>query len=1071
MQRLVDFSLRHRLVVLLLALLLVGAGIRAFLSLPIDAFPDVTNIQVTVISQAPTLSPLEVEQLVTYPLEQACAGLPHSTEVRSLSKFGLSMVTVVFEDGTDVYFARQLVLERMLSARDQLPPGVDSGLGPISTGLGEVFQYTLESDQRSLMELRDLQDRVLRPLLRTVPGTAGVDSFGGHVRQFQVIVDPSALRRFDLTLGELAEAVAANNGVAGGAYLERGGEQFVVRGDGWIHDLDDLRDTVVAYRDSVPVLLRQVANVEIGAALRQGAISRDGQGETVAGIVLMLRGASGSDVVEGVRERLEAARASLPEDVSVVPFYDRSELVDTALGTVRTALLQGAVLVALVLLFFMGHARSALLVTLQLPMAALATFTVMQAVGLSANLMTLSGLAIAIGMLGDGAIVLVENTVRLLAESEDSPKGRMAAVRRSAQEVLRPIFFGVAVIIVVFLPIASLQGIEGKMFAPLAYTISIALGCSLILSMTLIPAVASLLLKKVPIFETGRFRHPADYLRKLYRPQLRWALDHPRSVLGVALASVVLAAGIAPTLGTEFLPVMDEGSIVVQPFQLPSVSLPQALDTVQRIESALLEVPEVRHVVSRTGRSDISSDPMGVGESDIYAVLAPRSEWRTARTKEGLVAAIRGKMEQIPGVELGYTQPIQMRVDELLSGVKSQIAFKIFGDDLEQLASLGERAAELLDGVAGTTDLKVEAVEGLGYLEILLHRQRLSRLGISVAQVQSVIETAMGGRVVTTVPEGERRTGVVVRLPESFTSRIENLRDLPLTTPGGEQVRLSEVATVQLTDGPAQISREDGRRRVVVELNVVGRDIGGYVAEARQLLDRDLELPVGYYTTWGGQFEQQQRAMERLQVMVPLALLLIFMLLYLNFHAVRPAVLILVNIPLALVGGVLGLKLSGLYLSVSASVGFIALFGIAILNGLVMVEFFTKLEREGRGRRDAILEGGELRLRPVMMTAATTALGLMPLVWASGVGSEVQRPLAVVVVSGVVTSTLLTLLVLPVLYDRFGGPPHHPSLATDSGPSPKDDRQPEAKEPEELDAPAPELQPDLEPDLEPQLVG
>ncbi len=1026
MNRLIEMSLAHRLVVLLLAVLLAGLGWSSLKQLPIDAFPDVTNIQVTVISQAPTLSPMEVEQLVTYPIEQACAGLPYSTQVRSLSKFGLSMVTVVFEDGTDIYFARQLVLERLFSVRDQLPPGVMSNLGPISTGLGEVFQYTLESPTRSLMELRTLQDWVLRPILRTVPGVAGVDSFGGEVRQFHVEAAPAALRRYGLTLEEIARAVAANNGVAGGSYVERGGEQYVVRGDGWVRGLEDLENTVVAYRNRVPILLGQVATVRVGPEIRQGAITRDGKGETVAGIVLMLRGASGREVVAGVKDKLEIARRSLPEDVEIVPFYDRSELVETALGTVRNALFQGAVLVVLVLLFFMGHVRSALLVVIQLPMAALATFVVMRMVGLSANLMTLSGLAIAIGMLGDGAIVLVENAVRLMAKHRDVEDGavdRCSVIRRAATEVSRPIVFGVLVIIVVFLPIASLRGMEGKMFAPLAYTISIALGAALILSLTLIPALASLLLKPVPIFGGGRIPHPADVVRKIYRPQLAWVLEHPRIVGVGALILLVAAALIVPTLGTEFLPTMDEGSIVVQPFQIPSVSLPQALDTVQRIERAIMELPEVEHVVSRTGRSDISSDPMGVGESDMYVILKPRKEWTTAKTKQGLVNALREKLEDIPGVEFGYTQPIQMRVDELLSGVKSQIAVKIFGDDLGTLAELGGRVADLLRGVEGAADVKVEAVEGLGYLQITMQRRRMARLGVSVAQVRRLIETAIGGSVVTTVPEGDRRTDVVVRLPRSYSAKVENLRDLPLTTPTGERVLLREVSRIDLVAGPAQISRENGKRRVVVELNVVGRDIGGFVAEAQRLIHEEVDLPTGYFVTWGGQFEQQQRAMARLKVMVPVALLLIFILLYLNFRSTRPVWLILANIPLALVGGVFGLKLSGLYLSVSASVGFIALFGIAILNGLVMVEFFRNLEAEGLPRKEAVLQGAELRLRPVLMTAATTALGLVPMIWASGVGSEIQRPLAVVVVSGVVTSTLLTLMVLPVLYNLFGKEP------------------------------------------------
>jgi cobalt-zinc-cadmium resistance protein CzcA len=1020
MQRLVELSLAHRLVVVLLAVLLIAAGWMSFRSLPIDAFPDVTNIQVTVISQAATLSPLEIEQLVTYPIEQACAGLPYSTEVRSLSKFGLSMVTVVFEDGTDIYFARQLVLERIFSVQGELPEGTSSGLGPISTGLGEVYQYTLESPSRNLMDLRSLQDWVLRPILRTVPGVAGVDSFGGYVRQFHVVADPVALRQFGLALEELAAAVADNNAVAGGAFVERGGEQFVVRGDGWVRNGEDLENTVVAYRDNVPVLLRQVATVELAPEIRQGAISRDGRGETVAGIVLMLRGGSGRDVVAGVREKLELARQSLPPDVEIVPFYDRDELVTTALGTVRRALFQGAVLVLLVLLFFMGHLRSAALVALQLPVAALSTFLVMGLLGMSLNLMTLSGLAIAIGMLGDGAIVLVENAVRLLARPKDAERPRCGLMCQAATEVARPVAFGVAVIIVVFIPIASLQGMEGKMFAPLAYTIGIALGCSLLLTMTVIPVLASVVLRPMPVFGGGRFPHPADVVRRMYRPHLRWALAHPWVVLGAAAGLLIVAGAVVPTLGTEFLPTMDEGSIVVQPFQIPSVSLEQSLKTVALIESTIMELPEVRRVVSRTGRSDISSDPMGVGESDTYVLLAPRSEWTTARTKDGLVAAIRERLATIPGVEFGYTQPIQMRVDELLSGVKSQIAVKIFGEDLHELAQLGDDSAAIISRIRGAADVKVEAVEGLGYLQINMDRRRMARMGISVAQVRTVIETAIGGRVVTTMPEGDRRTDVVVRLPRSFTAEVENLRELPLASPTGERVTLSEVVDIGVVEGPAQISREDGKRRVVVELNVIDRDIGGFVDEAQQQLRERLELPTGYFVTWGGQFEQQQRAMARLRLMVPVVLVLIFILLYLNFRSTRPVFLILVNIPLALVGGVFGLKLFGMYLSVSASVGFIALFGIAVLNGLVMVEFFHNLESEGMSPAQAVVEGAEMRLRPVLMTAATTALGLVPMVWASGVGSEVQRPLAVVVVFGVVTSTLLTLMVLPVLYLRFG---------------------------------------------------
>ncbi len=1022
MRRLVEVALEHRPVVLAFAALLAVGGLTAIRELPIDAFPDVTNIQVTVISQAPTLSPLEMEQLVTYPIEQACSGLPYSTEIRSLSKFGLSMVTIVFEDGTDIYFARQLVMERMLSAREELPEQVSSSLGPISTGLGEVFQYTLESDERDLTELRTLHDWVVRPVLRTVPGTAGVDSFGGFVKQHHVVADPNALRHQGLTLNDLAEAVASGNGVVGGSYLERGAEQYVVRGDGWMRSAQDVRDTVVSYKSGVPVLLGQVATVESGHEIRQGAISQNGAGEQVAGIVLMLRGASGRDVVAGIRERLNTVRASLPDDVRIVPFYDRSELVATALSTVSRALLQGAVLVTLVLLFFMGHLRSALVVSLQLPLAALATFLAMRTVGLSANLMTLSGIAIAVGMLCDGAIVLVENAVRMLAEHESGePHLRRRLVTSATAEVARPILYGVAVIIVVFLPIATLQGIEGKMFAPLAYTICLALVAALVLTFTVMPVLASLLLRPGGSYFGTSIPHPADLARRTYLPVLAGTLGHPRLVVGVAVVLALVAAVLVPTLGTEFLPSMDEGSIVVQPFQLPSVSLTESLRNVRRIEQTIMELPEVHRVVSRTGRSDISSDPMGVGESDLYVLLEDRDQWETAATKAGLVAALRERLESIPGVEFGYTQPIQMRVDELISGVKSQVAVKIFGDDLDRLATLAEEATVLLQRIEGAVDVKTEPIEGLGYLEVKIDRQSLGRFGIRVEQVQQIIETAIAGRVVTQVPENDRRVGVVVRLPKDFVAQVDNLLALPLSTPAGERVELGEVATIELAEGPAQVSREDGKRRVVVELNLEGRDIGGFVREATTVLGEGLELPTGWYITWGGQFQQQQRAMARLRVMVPVALLLIFLLLYLNFRRTTPVLLILANIPLALVGGVFGLKLSGLYLSVSASVGFISLFGIAILNGLVMIEFIEKLEREGHARRSAIVEGAEMRLRPVLMTAATTALGLLPLVWATGVGSEVQRPLAVVVVSGVVTSTLLTLFVLPVLYQQFGG--------------------------------------------------
>ena len=1018
-----EFAVRQRLLVLLATAILIGFGILALKQIPIDAFPDVTNVQVQVLVTAGGMSPPEVEKLVTRPIEIELAGLPRLTEIRSVSKIGLSAITVVFEDGVNDYFARQLVFERLQGARDKLPAGVEAELGPITTGLGEIFQYTLVSKDKKhdATELRTIQDYIVRPILRTVPGVTDVNSFGGLVKQYQVLVNPDRLTSSGITVAQVFEALEKNNTNASGNYIEHKSEQYVVRGLGLVNSESDIANIIVATHEHAPIYVRDLAEVKIGAELRQGAVTANGQGEAVAGIVMMLKGASGRDVVNAVKEKLPAIQKALPNGVELVPFYDRTDLVKKAINTVTKALAEGAIFVLAVLIILLADVRSAIIVTVVLPLAALFAFIMMKWYGLSANLMSLGGLAIGIGMMVDGAVVMVENIHRHLTGKRDlgekhRPADKIEIVLYAAKEVGRPIVFGIFIIIIVFLPLFTLEGFEGKMFSPLAFTISFALLGSLILSLTLVPALCVLFLKQAP-HEHDPFH--IRWLKRFYLSSLKPCVRHPGKVTLIALVALGSTFALSPFIGTEFLPALDEGSIAVQTFRIPSISLPQSLALQNQVEKILRQFPEVIDVVSKTGRADIASDPMGVELSDVMVTLKPRKEWKTTKSKDELVEKMRGTLAELPGVASSFSQPIALRVDELVSGVKSAIGIKIFGEDLDVLKQNGDAVARVLVKVRGAADVNVEKVSGLAYLQIEIDRDKIARYGINVADVQSVVETAIGGKEASKVYEGMKVFGLAVRFPEEARNDVEPIREILIASPTGALIPLGQIAKVEVREGPAQISREMAQRRVVIECNVTGRDLGGFVAEAKQKIDSSIKLPPGYFITWGGQFENQQRAMRRFSIVVPVTITGIFLLLFGSFNSVKQALLIIMNIPFALIGGILALVIGRFNLSVSASVGFIALFGVAVLNGVVMVSYFNELRREGMNLKLAVIKGSVLRLRPVLITAGVAALGLIPMLFATGPGSEIQKPLAAVVIGGLISSTFLTLFILPTLYNVF----------------------------------------------------
>ncbi|HJU04939.1 MAG TPA: CusA/CzcA family heavy metal efflux RND transporter, partial [Nitrospiraceae bacterium] len=906
--------------------------------------------------------------------------------------------------------------ERILRARSGLPASAEPVLGPVSTGLSEVYMYLVEGPTQTLMELRTLQDWVIRPMLRAVPGLADVDTLGGLAKQYEVLVDPNRLASFDLTLRKIHVAVAGNNQNAGGSYIEQGGDKLVVHGVGLARSTADLEQIVVAAHEGTPVYLRDVAQVRQGTAIRLGGTTRDGKGEVLEGIAVMLRGGNSREIVSTVKDKVELINRVLPSGVKMVPFLDRIELVTRALDTVERALLEGVAVVILVLYVFLRNLRGALVVALTLPLAVLATFLIMQQVGLSANLMSLGGLAISLGMIVDAAIVQVENVERHLTEQTKgralSITERLPVVLRAVLEVRKPSLFGELIIALTFVPLLTLQGMEGKMFVPLALTVVIALLSSLVLSMTVIPVLAAVLMKPRATEESGPL---LERWRRGYRRLLERAIRGTPLVVLLAAAVLVGGAALIPFIGREFVPIMDEGTIVVNMMRLPSISLTESLKISGEVERMLLEISDVHSVVSRTGANELGTDPMGMELSDMYVLLKPKSEWQ-AKSKEGIEDQVRRRLEKVPGIAFGLSQPIAMRVDELVSGVRSQVAVKLFGEDLETLRVKADEMARVLRNVRGMSDLRVEQISGLYYLKIDIDRARIARHGINVAEITEVIEAVGGGLAAGEVFEGQWRFPIVVRFPDDRRADVESIAALWVTAPDGSRIPLRELADIRIVDGPAQISREHATRRIVIEANVVERDLVGAVEEAQAAVDQLVKLPPGYYVTWGGQFENQQQAMVRLAVVVPLVIVLIFLLLFFTFGNMRQAGLILLAIPFAMVGGLLALLLGGLYLSVPASVGFIALFGVAVLNGVVKIAYINQLREQGMPLDEAVLTGMVLRLRPVLMTAIVAMMALIPLLVATGPGSEIQRPLATVVIGGLFSSTALTLVVLPVLY-------------------------------------------------------
>jgi cobalt-zinc-cadmium resistance protein CzcA len=1010
----IAFLFRQRWFVLGAGILLCLVGWVAWTRLPIDAFPDVTNVQVMVLTEAAGLSSADIEQQVTYPIEQQMGGVPRVTQVRSLSKAGLSQVIVVFDDDTDIYFARQQVFERLQGAADQLPAGVEPELGPISTGLGEIFQYTLESATLSPMELRGIQDFLVAPQLRPIPGVNEVNSFGGFVKQYHVLVKPDALLKYGLGLRDIVEALARNNANAAGGFIVRGWEQTYIRGLGQIGGIRDIREVVLKVAEGTPVHVHDVAEVVVGPQSRQGAVSRDGKGEAVAGMVIMLRGANSKDVVTSVKETVPRIQKSLPPGVSLNVFYDRTSLIEACIKTVVNALLEGGVFVILILFLFIAELRTALVVVTTLPITFLVTFLIMGRAGISSNLMSLGGLAFSVGIVVDAAVVIVENMRRHFGERRAPGLRRHIAIE-AVSEVARPVAFSVLIIVIVMIPLFSLQGIEGKMFAPLAATMIIAILVSLVTALTFVPVAAEWLLKQDPEQE---FR-VVKAMHHGYLSLLAGARRARGLTLALSAATLVVAGYAATRIGTEFIPNLDEGSIAINVVRLPNASLDGSVNVSSFMERRLRETfPEVTAVISKTGRAEISEDPMGPEQTDLLIMLKPRTAWTTAKTKPELVAAMQRTLGTIPGIRLSFSQPISLRVNELISGVKSDLAVKVYGEDIARLKGFADQAASVLGSLRGASDARVEQVSGMEQIEITLDRTAMARYGISVADVNETIETALAGTEATRVVEGQRRVAVVVRFPEQARADLEAVSQILFTGAGGERVPLAKIATIATVEGPAQISREKGMRRVAAEVNIRGRDLGGFVAEARQkLAGLESGLPPGYFLEYGGQFENQQRAMRRLSVVVPLALTLIFILLYMALGSFRDAVLVILNLPFALGGGVMAIAAIGMPLSVSAAVAFIVLLGIAVQNGVVLITFFRQLRAEGRSVDETIRDGCNLRFRPLIMTALCSFIGLVPMLYATGSGADIQKPLAVVVMGGLVTSTILTLIVLPTIYE------------------------------------------------------
>lgn len=1025
-ERLIDLSLRNRLLMAVIAVLVMAVGYQSYTQLPVDAFPDVSPNLVQIFTVTEGLAPEEIEKFVTYPVEASMTGLPGVEKVRSVSNFGLSVVNVYFEDGLDIYFARQLVGERLQEARDQIPEGFgEPEMGPISTGMGLVLFYYLEdtSGQYTLEELRTLQDWVIKFNLQTVPGVTEILGIGGYERQYHVVVHPEELLRYDVTLGDLIDRIEANNLNVGAQFIEKNGEEFVVRSVGLATSMEDLESIVMKTDDGRPVYLRDLAEIEIGGAIRRGIQTRNGAGEVIAGMVIKLFGSNSSTVIANVEEQLGKINAALPEGVRIVPYYEQKSLVAAAVKTVTSALVQGIALVALVLLVFMGGLRPSLVVALAIPFSVLFAFLLMGRVGISANLMSLGGLAIAIGMMVDGTIVMVENVDRVLRDSGPEER-RVHVIARACREVGRPIVFAIVIIIIVFMPLFTLQGVEGKTFRPLAYTVALAMLGSLVFALVLAPMLSDVLMRrsKSKSDTAPREAFVVRALLRPYRPLVGFFVR--RWWAAIVLAVLMLASGIAlfPRLGSEFTPKLREGTIVVRLTMAPSIALEESKRVTMIVERRLIAISEIREVVTRIGRGEVGAHTDPVNSAEMYVIL----EDEVDRPQEEIEDLIRDELGDIPGVLANLTQPIEMTVDELLEGVRAELAIKLFGDDLSVLKEQADAIAAAVQGVSGAADVQVDQVSGTPQLLIQVDREAIARYGLNVADVQQVVQAAVGGAVAGEIFEDVRRFDILVRFEPEARSSAEAIRQVLITTPDGGVLPLEELATVREIVGPRQITREDNQRFITIQCNVIGRDIGTFVAEAQGVIDAEVSLPPGYIVTWGGQFRLQQEANKRLRVVVPVTLLLIFLLLFSSFGSLRSSLLILLNIPLALVGGIVGLWISGQNLSVPASVGFIALFGIALENGMVLVTYLNQLVRDGVSLTEASVRGACMRLRPVLMTAITTALGLIPLLMSHGTGSEVQRPLATVVIGGLASSTILTLLVIPALYRWFATTPENP---------------------------------------------
>ncbi|MGD9402283.1 MAG: CusA/CzcA family heavy metal efflux RND transporter [bacterium] len=1025
--------LRARGLVLIAVMAVIAFGVYEYTNMPVDAFPDISPVMVPVFAEAHGMAPEEVERLITYPVESAMNGLPGVKEIKSTSAFGMAVVYVYFQDDIDIYFARQLVAERLAGAMAELPEMHEPpALGPISTGLGQIFIYYLTMDEsvytggkeRSAF-LRELNDWVVKFQLQTVPGVTEILSIGGHVLQYQIQVNPYALHKYGLALEDIVEAVHDNNRNAGGQFLVLGSEEHLVRGVGLLETLEDISGIPVKVEDGVPVRIGDVARVEYGNEIRRGVVTRNGRNEVVSGMVLKLYGENTSRVIERLYEKVEEVRASLPAGVELVPYYEQAELVREATGTVKRALLIGAILVFITLVAFLGNFRTAAIVALSLPLCALIAVIAMGHFDISANLMSLGGIAIAIGMLGDGAIVMVENIYRHLNREDRGPADERHVIAEAAAEVSRPIVFSIIIIVAVFLPIFTLQGIEGKMFSPMAFTIAFALLGSLVTALLVSPVLSSYLLREGKHAEFV-FLHK---IKSAYKPRLLWALAHRRFVLAAALAAFVLSLTGLSLVGTEFIPTLEEGSILVGVTMAPSISLEKATETVMRLERRIMTFDEVDETVSRIGRPEAGSHPHPVNYAEIHIELKPTGEWEDYGSKRELIAALDRELSTYPGVNLNFTQPIQNAFDELLSGIKAQLAIKVFGEDLGLLRQKANEVHNAIGDVPGLVDLSVEQSFGQPQVQVVADRRACSRYGVTVGDILEVVELAVGGEVVDHIYLNTRRFGIHVRYQEEYRATLDAIANSLVHTEDGAHVPLSQVASVSPVTGPIQINREKNQRRWVVQGNVRGRDLGSVFEDIRDRIDERVDLPPGYFIEYGGQFENQQRAMQRLGVIVPVVIGIVFLLLWISFGTPRHALIILLNVPLALVGGVVGLLVTGEYVSVPASVGFIALFGIAVQNGVVLVTYFNQLRKGGSTLNEAIVEGGLLRLRPVLMTALTTVLGLLPLLVARGIGAEVQRPLAAVVVFGLTTSTLLTLFVIPAAYGYIEGRREGPLLA------------------------------------------